>query len=126
MNYLSYGNYFHIKNPFPILFIQFKRVLDWASITGKSRGLWVKFSKTQITRTVDRGLISINYRVSLAKRTRKGVSYYRSCPISLGRSRFNPISAEPVRHRDRWIVNQRPRFYEPQTISNLRIQIQWH
>jgi hypothetical protein len=55
----------------------------------------------------------------------EGVSYYRSCPISLGRSRFNPISAEPVRHRDRWITNQRPRFYEARTIPNPRIQIQW-
>jgi hypothetical protein len=55
----------------------------------------------------------------------EGVSYYRSCPISLGRSRFNPISAELVRHRDHWIINQRPRFYEARTIPNPRIQIQW-
>jgi len=49
MNYLSSSNYFHIKNPFSILFIQFKRVLDWASIAGKSRGLGANKPKTQKT-----------------------------------------------------------------------------
>jgi hypothetical protein len=38
MNYLSSSNYFHIKNLFSILFIQFKRVLDWASIKQKGQG----------------------------------------------------------------------------------------
>jgi hypothetical protein len=47
MNLLSSSNYFHIKNPFSISFIQIKWVLDWASISRKCRGLWVKSSKTQ-------------------------------------------------------------------------------
>jgi hypothetical protein len=53
MNYLSSSNYFHIKNLFSILFIQLKRVLDWASIIRKVRGLGVRIPKTQ--GTVKRG-----------------------------------------------------------------------
>ena len=43
-------------------------------------------------------------------------------PIKIRRTISEP---EPVRRRDRWIINQRPRFYEARTIPNPRIQIQW-
>jgi hypothetical protein len=45
MNYLSSSNYFCIKNLFSILFIQFKRVLDWASNSEKPRGHGVKLQR---------------------------------------------------------------------------------
>jgi hypothetical protein len=56
MNLSSSSNYFHIKNPFSISFIQIKWVLDWASLTENSRGLGVSVSKTQGTIPVDGGL----------------------------------------------------------------------
>ena len=43
-------------------------------------------------------------------------------PIKIRRTISEP---ELVRRRDRWIINQRPRFYEARTIPNPRIQIQW-
>jgi hypothetical protein len=43
MIYTSSRVYFHIKNPISNSFNQFKLVLDWASIPGKSRGLGVTF-----------------------------------------------------------------------------------
>jgi hypothetical protein len=45
MNLLSSSNYFHIKNPFSISFIQIKWVLDWASISIKHRGLGVRIQR---------------------------------------------------------------------------------
>jgi hypothetical protein len=39
----SSSNYFHIKNPFSNLFIQFQTALDWASFSRKARGLGVMF-----------------------------------------------------------------------------------
>ena len=67
MNYLSSSNYFHIKNLFSILFIQFKRVLDWASIRQKHRGVRRKIPETQFTVTEDGGLFSNKQRVSYEK-----------------------------------------------------------
>jgi hypothetical protein len=49
MNLSSSSNYFHIKNLFSNLFIQFQTALDWASITKDSRGLGVSLPKTQKT-----------------------------------------------------------------------------
>jgi hypothetical protein len=43
MIYTSYRVYFHNKNSISNSFNQFKTVLDWASIPGKSRGLVVTF-----------------------------------------------------------------------------------
>jgi hypothetical protein len=53
MNLLSSSNYFHIKNPFIIQFLWFYNVLDWASFSGKCRGLGVKLlrHRAQCTRT---------------------------------------------------------------------------
>jgi hypothetical protein len=67
MNLLSSSNYFHIKNPFSISFIQIKWVLDWASIPGKSRGYSTTNPETQSTASVDGGLISLKPEGSLIK-----------------------------------------------------------
>jgi hypothetical protein len=64
MNYQSSSNYFSIENPFLNYFLWFYTALDWASITGKVRGLGVRIPKTQRTQQVDGGLISINFRGS--------------------------------------------------------------
>jgi hypothetical protein len=80
MNYLSSSNYFHIKNLFSILFIQFKRVLDWASIRQKHRGVRRKIPETQFTVTEDGGLFSNKQRVS-----------YEKAPGRRGIERFQPF-----------------------------------
>jgi hypothetical protein len=49
MNLSSSSNYFHIKNPFSISFIQFKRSLDWAHHLQKVQGSQGNFPKTQRT-----------------------------------------------------------------------------
>jgi hypothetical protein len=43
MIYTSSRVYFHIKNLISNSFNQFKSILDWVSIPGKSRGLGVTF-----------------------------------------------------------------------------------
>ena len=74
MNYLSSSNYFHIKNLFSIIFIQFKCSLDWASIPEKPRGLGVRIPKAQTTPAQDGGLIPQNPEGSLTKApARKGI-----------------------------------------------------
>jgi hypothetical protein len=45
MIYTSSRVYFCIKNPISYSFNQFKTVLDWASIPGKSRGLGVRIQR---------------------------------------------------------------------------------
>jgi hypothetical protein len=67
MNYLSSSNYFHIKNPFSILFIQFKRVLDWASITENRRGFSARNPRHGEQCPRDGGFIPWKPRGSLAK-----------------------------------------------------------
>ena len=81
MNYLSSSNYFHIKNPFSILFIQFKRVLDWASIIRKVRGLGARIPRHSVQYPQDGGLIQRNPRGSLTKWPAKG--YRRSRAVRL-------------------------------------------
>jgi hypothetical protein len=45
MNLSSSSNYFHIKNLFSNLFIQFQTALDWASFSRKIRGYGAIFSR---------------------------------------------------------------------------------
>jgi hypothetical protein len=45
MNLSSSSNYFHIKNPFINYFLWFYKVLDWASISVKHRGLGVRIQR---------------------------------------------------------------------------------
>jgi hypothetical protein len=45
MIYTSSRVYFCIKNPISYSFNQFKTVLDWASIPGKSRGHGVSYQR---------------------------------------------------------------------------------
>jgi hypothetical protein len=45
MNYQSSSNYFSIENPFINYFLWFYTALDWASITGKVRGLGVRIQR---------------------------------------------------------------------------------
>jgi hypothetical protein len=73
MNYLSSSNYFHIKNLFSILFIQFKCSLDWASIPEKPRGLGVSRPRHREQLNGDGGLIPEIPRVSLTKSHDEGV-----------------------------------------------------
>ena len=76
MNLSSFSNYFHIKNPFSISFIQIKWVLDWASISGKCRGFWRKNPETQGTGSLDGGFISNKWRGSLTKApARRGIGW---------------------------------------------------
>jgi hypothetical protein len=56
----SSSNYFHIKNPFPISFIQFKRYLDWASFSDNSRGLGIIFRRSGHSARGWRVLFQIN------------------------------------------------------------------
>jgi hypothetical protein len=70
MNYLSSSNYFHIKNPFSILFIQFKRVLDWASIIRKPQGVQRKKPETRGTVPEGRRVYSVKAEGLLCKTTR--------------------------------------------------------
>jgi hypothetical protein len=42
MNFTIPSIYFHTKNLFSNLFIQFQTVLDWGSFTENCRGFWVK------------------------------------------------------------------------------------
>ena len=74
MNYLSSSNYFHIKNLFSILFIQFKRSLDWASFTGKHRVLGARFPRLSQQCPWTAGSISTKSRGSYAKELAEGVS----------------------------------------------------
>jgi hypothetical protein len=48
MIYTSSRVYFHIKNSISNSFNQFKSVLDWASIPGRSRGLGVTFLRHRV------------------------------------------------------------------------------
>jgi hypothetical protein len=48
MIYTSSRVYFHIKNSISNSFNQFKSVLDWASILGRSRGLGVTFLRHRV------------------------------------------------------------------------------
>jgi hypothetical protein len=72
MNLSSYSNYFHIKNLFSNLFIQFQAALDWASMTEDSRGLGVKClrHREQLNRTA--GSFSNTIRVLLQIAQPKG------------------------------------------------------
>jgi len=70
MNYLSSSNYFHIKNPFSILFIQFKRVLDWASIIRKPQGVQRKKPETRGTVPEGRRVYSVKAEGLFSKRSR--------------------------------------------------------
>ena len=72
MNYLSSSNYFHIKNPFSILFIQFKRVLDWASIIRKPQGVQRKKPETRGTVPEGRRVYSVKAEGLFNKMTREG------------------------------------------------------
>jgi hypothetical protein len=46
-------NYLYIKNLFLFYFLRFSSCLDWASISGKRRGLVVRISKTQSAPQMD-------------------------------------------------------------------------
>jgi hypothetical protein len=74
MNYLSSSNYFHIKNLFSILFIQFKRVLDWASIIRKVRGLGARIPRHIEPRGWTAGLFHKSSGSLMKKRLAEGVS----------------------------------------------------
>jgi hypothetical protein len=101
MNYQSSSNYFSIENPFINYFLWFYTALDWASVTGKVRGLGVRIPKTQRTQQVDGGLIIKYLRVSLAKCTREGVWHDLSRPIKNLRSRLDSTYNEPVQESNR-------------------------
>ena len=109
MNYLSSSNYFHIKNPFSILFIQFKRVLDWASIIRKVRGLGARIPRHSVQYPQDGGLIQRNPRGSYAKLPRRrGVSSASGRPIGNLGSRLDQHTCEPVCDQEHRIPIQRP------------------
>ena len=74
MNLSSSSNYFHIKNPFINYFLWFYKVLDWASISVKHRGLGVSRPRHREQWKWDGGFIIKYLRVSLAKCTCKWVS----------------------------------------------------
>jgi hypothetical protein len=48
MNFTSSSTYLYNKNPFIIKILWFNTILDWASISGKSRGLGVKFPRHSV------------------------------------------------------------------------------
>jgi hypothetical protein len=79
MNLSSSSNYFHIKNPISISFIQFKRSLYWASNPDKPRGYSTTNPETQSTIALDGGLFSRKQEVSYARMPgRKGMKPSRS------------------------------------------------
>jgi hypothetical protein len=61
------GILFILKNQFLYLFTYFIYSLDWASIFREGRGLGRKFTETQSTVPMDRGLVNKSSRVSLTK-----------------------------------------------------------
>jgi hypothetical protein len=91
MNLLSSSSHFPFKNPFPISFIQFKRSLDWASISVNHRGLGIRNPETQRIVTMDGGLILMKprgYFAVLARRRGKlNSGPFRSDPRATNRSR---------------------------------------
>ena len=115
MNYLSSSNYFHIKNLFSILFIQFKRSLDWASFTGKHRVLGARFPRLSQQCPWTAGSISTKSRGFYAKELAEGVRVVSGRTIELGRSRLGLDRGEPVRCAIRWIQIRRPWFNEAQS-----------
>jgi hypothetical protein len=106
MIYTSSRVYFHIKNPISHSFNQYKTVLDWASISGKRRGLGVTILKTE-NGPVDRGLIPIFRGVSLEKVHGRRVSCAPDHPIANRPPGLDASSAESVRNADHRIRDRR-------------------
>ena len=55
-----------------MVFLVFVNYQDWASITGKDRGLLAKFPQTQSASRTERGLIPQEFRVSLTNTPKEG------------------------------------------------------
>jgi hypothetical protein len=101
MNYQSSSNYFLIKNPFINYFLWFYKVLDWASISVKHRGLGVSRPRHREQWKWDGGFIIKYLRVSLAKCTREGVSVVSGRQILHVRPRLDRITPRTGMNHER-------------------------
>jgi hypothetical protein len=110
MNLLSSSNYFHIKNPFSISFIQTKWSLDWASFSRKCRGLGDKIPKTQNTMQCTAGWFLNTTGAPMQSAMAEGVWNTTGRSIQNRGPRLDPIQSEAVRYYSRLIGDQRCRF----------------